>query len=206
MPESFIKDQSVPARWRLLGIVNGFLLNGKPFYGSNEWLMEKLDCSEQTVSNAVAELERLGEINCERTRRSRVITRKLRDPNQLGSKTQVGSSRDPNQLGTNSVSNSVSKYPAQGADYVIVEEEEKPRKATKLANAEYEDGLKWAEKRRGFPFVSRLKQYSALKKAKVNGIGIEKLVERWKELEAEPFYQEHGLDWMMVLSSFDKRV
>jgi hypothetical protein len=106
MPESFLLDQSVPARWRLLAVINGFLLNGKTFYGSNVWLMEQLGCSEQTVTNAVAELEKLGEIVCTRTKRSRLINRKMRDPNQLGSETQVGSVRDPSQLGTTSELNS----------------------------------------------------------------------------------------------------
>ena len=100
---------------------------------------------------------------------------------------------------------------AQSADFTIqeVKEDGEPRKSkktTQSANAEYEEGLQWAEKRTGRKFVNRVKQYSALKKAKASGIGIAKLVERWKELEGDPFYQEHGLDWMMVLSSFDKRV
>lgn len=106
MPESFLRDKNVPARWRVLGLVNGFIINGGCFYGSNEWVMEQLGCSEQTVSNAFAELEELGEIRTERTKRTRKVYKTSRDPSQLGSETQVGSTRDPSSFGTNSVSNS----------------------------------------------------------------------------------------------------
>lgn len=97
------------------------------------------------------------------------------------------------------------------ADFFIVREdaeegERKPRKTDKAANAEYEDGLQWAEERSNRKFINRVKQYAALKKAKQAGISVPRLVERWKELENEPFYKEHGLDWGMVLSSFDKKI
>lgn len=101
-----MKDENVPARWRLLGLINGFLINGRDFYGSNAWVMARLGCSEQTVSNAVDELEELGQIICIRTRRSRRIKRNTLDPNQLGSLPKPTRVSDPKQLGTNSVSNS----------------------------------------------------------------------------------------------------
>ena len=88
----------------------------------------------------------------------------------------------------------------------IEEEGKKPSKQSKSANAEYEDGLQWAEERTGRKFVNRVKQYSALKKAKEVGIDEKRLVRRWKELESKPFYQENGLDWCMVVSSFDKKI
>lgn len=118
MPESFLKDESVPARWRILGIINGFLINGGCFYGSNEWLMEQLGCSEPTVSSAFKELEALKEVRIERTRRTRKVYRNLRDPSQLGSETQVGCAGDPSQLVPNSVSNSVREitdFPSENA-------------------------------------------------------------------------------------------
>ena len=100
-----MKDQSVPARWRVLGIINGFLINGLDCYASNEWFMDKLGCtSEQTISNAFKELEEAGEILCTRTRTSRKVTRRLNDPNQLGSRPQPVRVSDPNQLGSNAPS------------------------------------------------------------------------------------------------------
>lgn len=99
-----MKDQSVPARWRLLGIINGFAINGKDFYASNEWIMTQLDCSQQTVSSAVKELEDLGEIACERTQRSRVIRRT--GTNQLVPPYKPTRVSDTSQLVPNSYSNS----------------------------------------------------------------------------------------------------
>jgi len=141
MPESFLKDKSVPARWRVLGVINGFLINGGCFYGSNEWMMEQLACSEQTVSNAFDELEKLGEVRIERTRRTRKVYRTLRDPSQLGSETQVGSLRDPSWFGTNSVSNSEKNTSVATAPQDIVlgyetpEGEERPKSKPKYPNA-----------------------------------------------------------------------
>lgn len=106
MPESFLKDKSVPARWRVLGVINGFILNGGCFYGSNEWLMEQLGCTEPTISAAFAELEKLNLVEIRRTARSRKVYRKAHDPNQLGSETQTEPVHDPSQLVPNSVSNS----------------------------------------------------------------------------------------------------
>lgn len=143
-----MQDQSVPARWRLLGIMNGFFINGKAFYGSNEWLMEQLQCSEQTVSNAMSELETLGEVVIQRTRRSRLVRRNLRDPNQLGSETLTDYSRDPNQLGTNSVINSDTNSGEQSSQEIVaVSEDERPPKEKKTTTKEALQVLSLFEKK-----------------------------------------------------------
>jgi hypothetical protein len=136
MPESFLKDKNVPARWRVLGVINGFVLNGGCFYGSNEWLMEQLGCTEPTVSAAFAELEKLNLVRIERTARSRKVYRKENDPSQFGSETQVEPAHDPNQLVPNSVSNSdkentgvaiaprvLSKWSGEGESEVVPKKE-----------------------------------------------------------------------------------
>ncbi len=108
MPESFLQDQSVPARWRLLAVINSFLLNGKEFYGSNAWLMQQLSCTEPTVTAAVAELEALGEVIVVRTRRSRVIKRKMSETQtNLGLTPKPTLVLDPNQLAP--ISDSISE-------------------------------------------------------------------------------------------------
>lgn len=143
MPESFMKDQSVPARWRVLGIINGFAIAGKPCYASNEWFMKELDCSQQTVSTAFKELEELGEIHCVRTKRTRIAYRLKRetltnlyltykstcisDTNQLvpisdiNSDNEIGEAKAPHILEVVEVSES--------------ETERKVRKGTKYPNA-----------------------------------------------------------------------
>lgn len=73
LPEQFIRDQAVPARWRVWAVVNGFLVNGQKCWASNEWIGEKIGAHKDTVSQAVKELETLNVIKCERTRRSRLI-------------------------------------------------------------------------------------------------------------------------------------
>lgn len=204
MPEEFLKDEGVPARWKVLAVVQGFWIAGKTVYATNDWIQEKLGYSRRQVQYALSELEEMS-----------LITRNVHGMNRLilpGGATRLHGGVQPSdqkgavRLHHNSVSNSDNINTAQSADFTLEDEDAKPKKATKSANAEYEDGLQWAEKRTGRKFVNRVKQYSALKKAKANGISVEQLVRRWKELEDESFYQEHGLDWMMVLSSFDKRI
>lgn len=136
MPQNFMRDQSVPARWRLLGIINGFAINGLSFYATNEWIMNELSCSETTVSNAVKELEKLGEISIKRNGNSRVITRRLKnpDPSQLVPRPKSTGVSDPSQLVHNSDTNSdniilitqdkpVRKFNPKGADIIKALEE-----------------------------------------------------------------------------------
>lgn len=134
MPESFLRDKNVPARWRVLAVINGFILNGGCFYGSNEWLMEQLGCSQQTISSAFSELEELKEIRTERTKRSRRVYKSSRDTNELVSETLTGSVRDPKQLVPNSVSISEKNTSVAIAPQFTIEREDKP---DKKSNAKY---------------------------------------------------------------------
>lgn len=110
MPESFLKDQSVPARWRVLGIINGFAIAGKPCYASNKWFSKELVCSIHTISNAFSELEEKEEIYCIRTRRTRIAYR-IKPEIEVGFhlRPQPTELSDGNQLNTISDSNSDSK-------------------------------------------------------------------------------------------------
>lgn len=83
------------------------------------------------------------------------------------------------------------------------EENPRPSKEKDAFTPHYEEMCAWASKRRGFPFVSKKKQYAALKKARVLGIPPGKMKKRWEELEAEDW--RDGFDWTSVVSSFDKR-
>jgi len=107
MPESFMYDQSVPARWRLLGIINGFHINGLEFFATNEWVMKELDCSQQTVSTAIKELEKMGEIKIKRQGMNRIISRifKSKGTNQL-----VGGYKSTCMEGTNQLVHNADIY------------------------------------------------------------------------------------------------
>lgn len=131
MPESFLLDQHVPARWRLLGIINGFHINGKDFYASNEWIGTQLSCSQQTVSSAVRELEELREIECIRGKTSRIIRRTLTEE---GTSQLVGGYKptrvsDTNQLVPNAISNAKNIMPSESTIRVVSDSprEEKPK-------------------------------------------------------------------------------
>jgi len=73
MPQSFLADKSVPVRWRVWAVINGFFIAGKEFWASNEWIAEQIGCHKDSVSQGVKELEELGMMHSKRTRRSRVI-------------------------------------------------------------------------------------------------------------------------------------
>lgn len=87
----------------------------------------------------------------------------------------------------------------------VVEEETKVRKPRDDFEELYAELCDWAEARRKAKFVHRIKQYTALKKARTSDIGPAKLKKRWTELENEEWYQTNGLDWASVVSSFNKR-
>lgn len=118
-------DQSVPAHWRLLGVLNGFFVNNLTVHASNKWLAAQLKCSERTVSDAVAKLEEFGKITCVRTRTSRII----KGSNQLLGGWKPTAIPDSNQLLTNSDSNAVSITGATSAP--IREESDEPQIKTK---------------------------------------------------------------------------
>ena len=226
MPDNFMSDQKVPARWRLLGVINGFHIAGLPFYGSNEWLKAKLNCSEQTITNAVKELEDLGEVYCQRTSTSRHIFRTV-DPSQLGSRPKPVRVSDPSQLGTNSVSNSDSKvtrsqssrapskfktyneheHADDGQTIQVDPDFEETVDKPKNYRKDYEGMIKWLENETGVKILNRAKQYTALKKARVNSISRARLKDRFKELREEPYFKSKGKspDWANVISSFDNK-
>lgn len=79
----------------------------------------------------------------------------------------------------------------------------RPTREPREVRAKYEELARWAEARRGFPFVSRPKQYAAMKKAKAMDISVGRLKERWQECESEGW--RDGFDWTSVVSSFDKK-
>lgn len=107
MPEAFIRDQEVPARWRLLALLNGFFLNNMKCWMSNEKLGQQLGCHENTVTRAVEELENLNIIRCERTRRSRLISSVLHETTiDSGLRPPSVPVSDHHQYISNSVTNS----------------------------------------------------------------------------------------------------
>lgn len=73
LPEAFVKDPSVPIRWRVWAIINGFFINGQYCWASNEYLALQLKVHKDSVSQAIKELEEMEIVRCTRGARSRYI-------------------------------------------------------------------------------------------------------------------------------------
>lgn len=82
------------------------------------------------------------------------------------------------------------------------EEKYKPKGSNAKLMAEL---IEWATKRRGGNFVNLGKQYKAISNLKQAKIPPEAIKNRWLELESDEYHKTHGLDFMSVASSFDKK-
>ncbi|MDE2233688.1 MAG: hypothetical protein KGJ90_06325 [Patescibacteria group bacterium] len=92
------------------------------------------------------------------------------------------------------------------ADFHFEEENPKEPRAKKDPLTEkYEQLVQWGEHRSGVKVMARKKQYAALKSARLAEITPDRLKARWQELETKKFHEENGLDWGMVVSSFDRK-
>lgn len=139
MPEAFAKDQDVPARWRIWAVINGFFLNRKKCWASNEWLGEQIRAHKDTVSQGVKELEDMGVITCERTRRTRLIAPVLSSEIGTNAYQEEGSTpisdRSERLSNSDSISDNLILSVADAPRVVEVSLKEKPEKPT--ANYKY---------------------------------------------------------------------
>lgn len=223
MPQAFIEDNDVPARWRVWGYINGFFVNNQTCWASNETIGEKIRAHKDTVSKAVGELEEMGLISCERTRRTRLISPKIRreigiDAYQEPSPTPISDRHERLSI-SDSISDSLigahEDVPRASNLSKLFrakpsQEEEPVRAVSKISEKEklaYIPLVRWAESERGFPFLTTEvgKQLKALKLAKQNGLTGVELKERWEELSTDKFWSVNGFDWMNVVQSFNKR-
>ncbi len=70
----------------------------------------------------------------------------------------------------------------------------------------YKELVEWAEKRRGFKFISVPKQYKAFKEARTFGLDpLRDLKPRWVKMQDDPFYKDKGFDWATVVYSFNRK-
>lgn len=90
------------------------------------------------------------------------------------------------------------------AGYEVVLDAEKPPKE-KEGTKRYDELISWLRDLTGAPIPNKLKQYAHLKRAKAAGIDPSRLKARAEELWAQPFFQENGMDWGNVLTSFDRK-
>jgi len=137
LPEAFVSDTSVPMRWKLYALVNGFWIGGKTVFASNKFFAEKLGCSERHIQNCLEELEKLGVLERTGISQNRKIVPKGTNPAFVGGRTQSSKGDEPSVHHT-SVSNSDSINSAfEDEQRVIVSlKEEGEERATK-SNAKY---------------------------------------------------------------------
>lgn len=80
MPQAFMDDLQVPTKWRLLGYLNGFFINGLPVYAANKTIAVQLNVSLRSVQNAVKELVDAGIVEVRRTQTTRILYPIARPP------------------------------------------------------------------------------------------------------------------------------
>lgn len=100
------------------------------------------------------------------------------------------------------------KHQSDGLPEIDAESGEMRRaSAPKNVKNKYWELIKWAEKRRGAPFLKQsvTKQFKAFAIAKTNGIKPPDLLKRWDEMAEDKFYSERGFDWMDVVQSFNRK-
>lgn len=87
---------------------------------------------------------------------------------------------------------------------IVLEGEERPKKDTSLTK-EYDSLISWLDGLTGVRTFQRAKAYTALASARTAEISKTRLKNRAEELFADSFYQEKGLNWAMVVSSFNRK-
>lgn len=183
--------------------------NGRCF-PSIKTLAEEAGCGERTVYRSIARLVEIGVLN---------KTNRFGDNQKLSNEYQIMLNL-AGGTATGAVGvlpeGHIELYPYRTIKYtdssnssdssfeVTAVSERETNREKPDTTKKYDELCKWAEARRGFPFVSRVKQYSALKKARSANISISALKRRWEECEDEPW--RDGFDWTSVVSSFDKRI
>ena len=111
----------------------------------------------------------------------------------------------PSSLSSSLSSITASPCSADSSEEFEIVKEDAPSKKEPNATKQYAALCDWLENLTGVKIVNRVKQYTHLKKAKAAGIDPGRLKARATELVGEAFYQEHGLDWGSIVSSFDRR-
>ena len=178
-------------------------------FASNAFLCKRLDVSERTLQRIISHLKELEYIEQSGfDGRFRVL---VACTTWRGRGDKNGGSA-PAEMAP--IDNSIEKSKDITADADLSFKEvkvdefgesvEKPVKV-KSDGYGYDEMIKWMENQTGVKIKAKGKQYAALKLARENKIGRERLKARLVDLMTKQFYQENGIDWGMVVSSFDRK-
>lgn len=133
LPEQFLEDKSVPMRWKLYALINGFWIAGLEVFASNAFFAEKLKCTERHIQNCLEDLEKDKVLRRVGVSQQRRIVPWGTNPEFVGGRT--GSSKwDEPSVRHNSDSNSDSLNSVANAPQVKdipIDLEESPAKVSK---------------------------------------------------------------------------
>lgn len=191
-------DKSVPMRWKLYALINGFWISGLEVFASNKFFAEKLQCTERHIQGCLEDLEGLKVIRREVHGMDRKIY-PATNPAFVPARTGSSQSHEPS-VRHNSVSNS---------DSLIIETEEKPRRATYAESVGYASNrvkpirLK-GEEVSGRKFVNALAQEKHIASCLRAGYSEEEILTCFVSLRADEFWGPRGVDFGTVASQIGK--
>lgn len=205
--------------------MNGFFINGRDFYATNDWIEERLGIKQWAISKGISELLEAGLIECtgrnSKNRVCRLVGRISVQPSEMALGNLVSNRKQPSEMTLhNSVSNSVNIIEKSSEDFsqpkekenttfVDVDEEGNPvsPRNKRDTNQQRLKFLYTIEKLRKSPFPSRTKQLACIKRMESAGIPMRAQGRRWKEMREDDYWEKNGMipDMASVESNFNKK-
>ena len=201
-------------------IVYGYIywltkLKNEKCFASNETLAKLAGSSVTAVGNSLTKLERTGFI------KRLYVDSKFGDRTEIipllsiGKVSPTGEGNHHPQVippsPTGEQSDSIEREQLSAADaetkIVLVKTDREGNEVAPKESGKSDVAFKviaWSEKIANRRFVNKTKQLKAINLALKAGISPKQLVERWREMEDEEFW-EKGFDWVNVANSFDRK-
>lgn len=222
IPANVRYDKEVTANAKLLYGEIAALSNKEGYcWASNEYFADLYEVTTKSISDWIGQLAKKGHIKIELISNGREGRRLLLGTTKISSRYQ-----EEKVIGISTYNNTYtpSRADARGSsrkgnipltsddiqgtamEVVPTDEDGIPlHKERPKASDAFKSLLKWSEDRRGFKFMSAVKQYTAFAKARSAGLTPGDLKERWQEMEGDDYWASKGFDWMNVVASLDKK-
>lgn len=195
----------------------GYVLGGKPIKLAE--IARQMNFHKNTVSQNLAKLEKEGYIHKTLTPYGiviRVMKAKKRFTGNSEPRTQ---NSEPNKIvsvdntipelskkkdsGSQSMKNDeFYEEPKIDEDGNILPEE---KKVSGKGGQAMKELLGWAKSVHGRKFTNAVKQFAAMKRARIAGFGPEDIKRKWNEMEQDDFWSEKGFDFNEVVSQLSKK-
>lgn len=181
-------------------------------FAANSLLAELSGYSEGGVQNSLTRLEKNGFIRRIYKENKPVLGREEIIPllrfqafrsDDRGVSPILGEGYHQNEQHT--IKKSIKEDTAEAVFVITEEKPEKPQKVKDSATRQYDALCSWLSDLTGAPMPNRAKQYTHLAAAKKADITPTRLKNRAEELWGQEYYQNHGMDWGSVVSSFNRK-